>query len=77
MSFDDRSLWEDLKHVKSPVVVIVGERDEKFKKIGERMCVTLGKSRVVEVPNCGHAVHIESPLLVIRSITEFLTRLDS
>ncbi|KAL7603912.1 hypothetical protein Lser_V15G15247 [Lactuca serriola] len=71
------SLWEDLKHVKSPVVVIVGERDEKFKKIGERMCVTLGKSRVVEVPNCGHAVHIESPLLVIRSITEFLTRLDS
>ncbi|KAL4586503.1 hypothetical protein LXL04_011139 [Taraxacum kok-saghyz] len=72
------SLWEDLKAAKSHVVVIVGERDEKFKKIGENMCKKIGEQgRVVEIPNCGHAVHVENPLRVIDAITQFITRLDS
>ena len=81
----DRSLWEELKHNKSPLLLIVGEKDKKFKTIAESMCSKLGTTedgsakhpcRMVEIPNCGHAVHIENPLLAIHSIREFLTRVN-
>ncbi|XP_076898989.1 protein PHYLLO, chloroplastic-like isoform X2 [Bidens hawaiensis] len=78
------SLWEDLKHNKSPILLIVGDKDEKFKKIGQSMWSKL-KSQdhsvkrlhtMVKIPDSGHAVHIENPLLVIQSISEFVTRLN-
>lgn len=82
------SFWEDLKHNKSPLLLIVGEKDEKFKKIAQSMCSKLGEGTeikdgsvkypytMVEIANCGHAVHIENPLPVIREIRKFLTRLE-
>ncbi|KAK1425534.1 hypothetical protein QVD17_20887 [Tagetes erecta] len=79
------SLWEDLKHIKSPVLLIVGDKDEKFKKIAHAMSSKLEEGKddsvkhlhtVVNVPNCGHAIHIENPLHVIHSISEFVARLD-
>ncbi|KAI3796239.1 hypothetical protein L1987_38906 [Smallanthus sonchifolius] len=79
------SLWEDLKHTKSPILLIVGDRDEKFNKIAHSMCSKLEEGKddsvkhlhtMVNVPNSGHAVHIENPLHVIHSISEFVTRLD-
>ncbi|XP_024988553.1 protein PHYLLO, chloroplastic [Cynara cardunculus var. scolymus] len=79
------SLWEELKHNKSPLLLIVGEKDKKFKTIGESMWSKLGTREggsakhpytMVEIPNCGHAVHIENPLPVIHSIRQFLTRVN-
>ncbi|XP_071735709.1 protein PHYLLO, chloroplastic isoform X2 [Rutidosis leptorrhynchoides] len=81
------SLWEDLKHNKNPLLIIVGEKDEKFKKIGQSICsrhcedvadaLEDGSVKVpytmVEVPNSGHAVHIENPLHVIHLIRKFIT----
>lgn len=81
----DSSLWEDLKHNKSPILLIVGDKDEKLKKIAQIMCSKLEEGKddpvkrlqtIVNVPNCGHAVHIENPLHVIRSISEFVARLN-
>lgn len=75
--FHDRSLWEELKQCKIPLLVIVGEKDGKFKAIAEEMLNELidGKSEMVEIPNCGHAVHLENPLPVIRAMRRFFTRL--
>ncbi|KAI7754357.1 hypothetical protein M8C21_006045 [Ambrosia artemisiifolia] len=79
------SLWDDLKHNKSPLLLIVGDRDEKFKKIGHSMCLKLEEGKddsvkhlhtLVKIPDSGHAVHIENPLHVINSISEFVTRQD-
>ncbi|KAI7758074.1 hypothetical protein M8C21_033587 [Ambrosia artemisiifolia] len=79
------SLWDDLKHNKSPLLLIVGDRDEKFKKIGHSMCSKLEEGKddsvkhlhtLVKIPDSGHAVHIENPLHVINSISEFVTRQD-
>ncbi|KAI3719962.1 hypothetical protein L6452_20868 [Arctium lappa] len=78
------SLWEELKHNKSPLLLIVGEKDKKFKTIAESMWSKLGTSEdsakhpytMVEIPDCGHAVHIENPLPVIHSIRQFLTRVN-
>ncbi|MFS8028316.1 putative 2-succinyl-5-enolpyruvyl-6-hydroxy-3-cyclohexene-1-carboxylic-acid synthase [Helianthus anomalus] len=80
------SLWEDLKHTKIPLLLIVGDRDEKFKKIAQSMWSKLeeGKDdsvkhvhKMVKIPDSGHAVHIENPLHVINSISEFVTRQDA
>lgn len=30
---------------------------------------------VVEIPNCGHAAHLENPLPVIAAMRQFMTRL--
>ncbi|KAK9051156.1 hypothetical protein SSX86_027782 [Deinandra increscens subsp. villosa] len=79
------SLWEDLKHNKSPILLIVGEKDEKFKKIADSMCSKLEDGiddpvkhlhTMVKIPDSGHAVHIENPLHVIHSISEFVLRLN-
>ncbi|OMO72203.1 Menaquinone biosynthesis protein MenD [Corchorus olitorius] len=72
------SLWDDLKHCKTPLMVIVGEKDEKFKAVAEKMWDEIGHGgrdgensvsklhEMVVVPNCGHAVHLENPLTIIR-----------
>lgn len=83
------SLWEDLKHNKIALLLIAGEKDDKFKKIAHSMCSKLGEDAayiedgsdkhpytIVAVPNCGHVVHIEKPLHVIYSIRNFVTRLE-
>ncbi|KAK3158306.1 hypothetical protein QOZ80_2AG0135410 [Eleusine coracana subsp. coracana] len=33
-----RSLWEDLRHLKRPLLVVAGEKDKKFKEISVQMC---------------------------------------
>ncbi|KAJ7943266.1 protein PHYLLO, chloroplastic [Quillaja saponaria] len=80
-------LWEDLKNCKTPFLFIVGEKDTKFKKISEEMIKAIChgiESRhnqwnyihdMVEIPNSGHAAHLENPLPVITALRKFLTRL--
>lgn len=82
-----QSLWEDLKQSKTPLMLIVGEKDMKFKAIAKKMCHEIDNGRVnkddksfkscelVEVPNCGHAVHLENPLPLIRSVRQFISSL--
>ena len=68
-------------------MIIVGVKDEKFKRIAHDMCYEIHGHRkpedgspnhtiqVVEIPNCGHAVHLENPLPLISALRRFLTRL--
>ncbi|KAL5828551.1 hypothetical protein ACOSQ3_018019 [Xanthoceras sorbifolium] len=80
------SLWEDLKDCNTPLLLIVGEKDGKFKSIAQKMCNEISRGKksrihqgaeiheIVEIPNSGHAVHLENPLPVIHAVREFLTR---
>ena len=82
-----RSLWEDLPNCRVPLLIIHGEKDVKFKEIAQAMmntiCSGLGSEHenvndiheVVEIPNCGHAAHLENPLPVVAALRRFLTRL--
>ncbi|CAK7326442.1 unnamed protein product [Dovyalis caffra] len=79
-----RPLWEDLKQCDLPLLLIVGEKDAKFKSIAQKMFHEVAQDRkgedsngnniceILEVPNCGHAVHLENPLPVIRAVRQFL-----
>ncbi|KAB2090362.1 hypothetical protein ES319_A03G118500v1 [Gossypium barbadense] len=80
------SLWEDLKHCKVPLMLVVGEKDEKFKRVAQKMWHEIGHDRddavsklhqMVVVPSCGHAVHLENPLPIIRLVRQFMTSLRS
>ncbi|KAF2599247.1 hypothetical protein F2Q68_00008609 [Brassica cretica] len=76
------SLWEELADCDTNVSLVFGERDEKFKKIASRMYLEMSKSKkseihiieTVEIPEAGHAVHLESPLHLILALRKFLTR---
>src|SRR5215218_7773568 len=54
-------LWDALPSLTVPVTLAVGERDEKFRAIAERMADLLPRAEVVVVPGAGHAAQLEQP----------------
>ena len=62
------SLWERLDEVTVPVELVVGERDDKFRAIGQEMAAALPEARVHVVGGAGHAVHLEAPEAVAEVI---------
>nr|XP_051209292.1 protein PHYLLO, chloroplastic isoform X2 [Lolium perenne] len=84
-----KSLWEDLKDLKKPLLIVTGEKDVKFREISEQMCSEIRKHgereadcrdrqelcEMMVVPESGHAVHVENPLPLVRAIRKFLLKL--
>jgi len=59
------SLWERLGELTLPVELVVGERDERFRAIAERMKAALPDARLRIVAGAGHAVQLEAPDAVV------------
>ncbi|EKU47795.1 2-succinyl-6-hydroxy-2,4-cyclohexadiene-1-carboxylate synthase [Staphylococcus massiliensis] len=53
------NLWNDIKNIEVPVKIIVGELDEKFVSIAEKMEQLLPQSDVSVIKDAGHTVHVE------------------
>ncbi|CAN8236071.1 unnamed protein product [Cochlearia groenlandica] len=76
------SLWGELEDCDTNISIVFGEKDVKFKQIATSMYREMSKSNkgenriieTVEIPEAGHAVHLESPLRVILALRKFLTR---
>jgi 2-succinyl-6-hydroxy-2,4-cyclohexadiene-1-carboxylate synthase len=62
------SLWGRLGELSMPVTLVVGERDEKFRAIGEEMARAIPGGELIVVPAVGHAVHLEAPARVAAEI---------
>jgi 2-succinyl-6-hydroxy-2,4-cyclohexadiene-1-carboxylate synthase len=56
-------LWDRLKELSMPVVVLVGDRDLRFQALGRRMLELLGDATFLVVPG-GHNVPLENPTAV-------------
>ncbi len=55
-------LWDRLGELTMPATVVVGERDAKFRAIGERLVAALPAAEpLVVVPGAGHGVPREAP----------------
>lgn len=65
-------LWGRLGELEMPATVVAGERDGKFRKLGERMAASLPGGELVLVPGVGHAVHLEAPALLVACLRERL-----
>jgi 2-succinyl-6-hydroxy-2,4-cyclohexadiene-1-carboxylate synthase len=57
-------LWDALPSLAVPVTLAVGERDEKFRAIAERMAAALPRAEIVVVEGAGHAAQLEQPAAV-------------
>jgi 2-succinyl-6-hydroxy-2,4-cyclohexadiene-1-carboxylate synthase len=57
-------LWDRLGELTIPVDLVVGERDEKFRAIAQRMEAALPDARLHVVAGAGHAVQLEAPDVV-------------
>lgn len=53
------NLWPQLASLKLPVQLIVGEWDEKFMHIAERMSDGLSEAQLTVVSQVGHTVNVE------------------
>ncbi|MEM1333051.1 MAG: alpha/beta fold hydrolase [Actinomycetota bacterium] len=54
-------LWDRLAEIDCPMLLVVGEHDEKFRAIAERMTVEALDATLAVVPGCGHSAHLEAP----------------
>jgi 2-succinyl-6-hydroxy-2,4-cyclohexadiene-1-carboxylate synthase len=57
-------LWDALPSLTVPVTLAVGERDEKFRAIAERMAAALPRAELRVIPDAGHAAHLEHPTTI-------------
>lgn len=66
-------MWSKLGEVLVPVLLLVGEKDEKYVSIAKEMKRELsGKSSLFVIRNSGHAPHIENYLEFEKVVANFL-----
>jgi pimeloyl-ACP methyl ester carboxylesterase len=55
-------LWDRLGRLEMPVLIITGERDDKFTALGRRMAEAIGANAThVVIAEAGHAPHLQRP----------------
>ncbi len=66
-------LWSQLGRLAIPVLLIAGEKDEKFLTIGEEMVKRMPSNCTLSVmKNSGHAPHLENPDFFEETVKQFL-----
>lgn len=66
------NLWSSLHHLKLPVQLIVGEWDEKFVQIAQKMGEMLPQAHLSIVAQVGHTVNVEDAAKFDTILLEFL-----
>ena len=71
----DPPLWDRLGEITIPTLVLAGSRDEKFSALGHRIADGIGvNAEFAQVPDAGHASHLERPESFIEIVQAWLTR---
>ncbi|MFE1748778.1 2-succinyl-6-hydroxy-2,4-cyclohexadiene-1-carboxylate synthase [Coleofasciculus sp. H7-2] len=68
------SLWEALKQNQNPLLLLVGEYDNKFRIINSEMASLCGAAKVNLISNCGHNIHLENPRVFFDQVRQFLAK---
>jgi 2-succinyl-6-hydroxy-2,4-cyclohexadiene-1-carboxylate synthase len=63
-------LWDRLGALRMPVTVLAGERDARYRALGERLTAVLPDARLVVVPGAGHGLPREAPGAVAAAIAD-------
>lgn len=66
-------LHERLGRVTCPVLLVVGDEDEKFEAIAAELAADLPNARRAVLPEAGHAAHLEAPESFAEVVGEFLS----
>ena len=65
-------VWDHLHELRCPVLLITGERDERYVAAAHSMASHMPHAHVRIVPGAGHAPQLEQPLLVAEFLDEHL-----
>ena len=66
-------LWQDLPRLGTPLLILAGEMDQKYKRIAQEMSALCPKARLALVPDTGHNIHAENAGAYVRALERFLT----
>jgi 2-succinyl-6-hydroxy-2,4-cyclohexadiene-1-carboxylate synthase len=61
-------LWDRLASLAMAVVVLAGERDERYRAIGERLAAAIPGARSTVVAGAGHRLALEAPEAVVTAL---------
>ena len=68
-------VWDRVGLIRVPVLVLAGERDAKFRALGERLAATIGTNAAFAiVPDAGHAAHLEQPTAFLALVRAWLAQ---
>ncbi len=66
-------LWKRLGKLEMPVLILVGDNDDKFKEIGKQMQIDIGSNACIEViSGAGHNLYSEKPIETAKRVLEFI-----
>ena len=65
-------LWDSLPNLSFPVLLIAGQRDEKYVQVTNKMSKQIPSAQKNIVPETGHNVHAEQPEIYVSLLKEFL-----
>jgi 2-succinyl-6-hydroxy-2,4-cyclohexadiene-1-carboxylate synthase len=68
---EQEPLWGRLDEITAPTLVLAGERDEKFTRLGERLAAALADATFQTIPDAGHSVHLEQPAATVDAVTRW------
>lgn len=71
------SYWDDIKSIHQPVLLMVGQEDEKFVSIGKTMSQLIKSAKLEVVESCGHNIHLEAYDVFIEILRAYLQEEDS
>lgn len=66
------SLWDGLDRIKADLLLIVGQKDTKFRRIASEMRQRCPTAQVRVVEDAGHNVHFENPERYAKEVCQFL-----
>jgi 2-succinyl-6-hydroxy-2,4-cyclohexadiene-1-carboxylate synthase len=66
------SLWKKLQENRNPLLLLVGEYDEKFLGVNRKMAEVSKMAALRVISNSGHNIHFESTLAFVENIRKFL-----
>ena len=66
---------DDLSNIKCPTLIMHGDRDSFFPVyVPSTMYQAIPNSELCILPNCGHALMVDSPTMFVTALLEFLSR---
>lgn len=65
-------LWERLPALRAPTLLLAGAEDGKYRALAQAMADRMPAARAVEVPEAGHAAHLEQPAAFVAAVLAFL-----
>ena len=68
------SYWGMLEDLSIPVLLLVGEHDQKFISIGKKMEKLLPQADFVQIYDAGHTIHVEQPQIFVKMVVAFLKK---